>query len=62
MSAKMSLVWLTMAKALESIIAMAYSRCMEWETGLVETLCYIMCKRQEGRYRGVVGMEAMLVG
>ena len=33
----------------------------EWVTGLVESLGYIMFKREESGNGGVVGTEAMLV-
>ena len=39
-----------------------FSQYAEWGTRLNKALSYFMCKRQEGRYGGVVGTEAMLVG
>ena len=35
-------------------------QCSELGTSLIKALNYFMCKRQEGRYGGVVGTEAML--
>ena len=37
-------------------------QCAEWGTGLIRALSYFMCKRWEGGYGGVIGMEAMMVG
>ena len=36
-----------------------HGQCADWGTKLINAF---MCESQEGRYSGVVGMEAMLVG
>ena len=39
-----------------------FGQCAEWMTRLIKALSYLMYRRYEGRYGGVVGTEAMLVG
>ena len=51
--------WLTISKSLVRSIDL-----VNVQSGVkrFKALGYFMCKRQEGRYVGVVGTEAMLVG